>query len=233
MQDGEELAAQDDGEPAPERAAAPPGWDEPSAVIEAQVAGKPHERWHVELHELGIMFRGEGQDENVSRDDLSGLKLQATTNMFLLRIKLAVGKRMLVVQRDDAVKVARWLGRSAGARALTSPWFLIFLGVLYTVGSLPMAADPNLGTPASPLDPFGLALGLSALLVGAVGKIRPHRYLVLIDTIWIAALAAMLVWDVKQGSSMWWLALAAALVLAVVGHYRLFGVLQEASKEDS
>ncbi len=248
MQDGEELPAEDEtrestgdaeqategepSEPPPKRTAAP-GWDEPSAVLKTHVAGKPQQPWQVELHELGLSFRGEGQDENVSRDDLSAMKLQATTNMFLLRIKLAVGKRLLVLERNDAVTLARWLGPSAGAKALTSPWFLIFLGILYTVGSLPMDADPVLGIPASPLDPFGLALGLSALLVGVLGKLRPHRFLVLVDTIWIGALALMLGWDVYRGSSMWWLALAALLGLAVVGHYRLFGVLQEAAKTDS
>jgi hypothetical protein len=116
------------------------------------------------------------------------------------------------LSRRAAAAYAEWRGplRVADLRKAlkASTSWAIPIGILYLVGSLPIAGDDPL-----PLDVTGLVLGGGLVAIGIVGRLLATRWIFVIDAVWWVVFGTWISIGVVQGDSPWWLALVALAVM--------------------
>jgi hypothetical protein len=172
-------------------------------------------RWRLETAPEGL--RGECDD---------GASFEIPRSEFHRRAQLfdsALARRALVVRAPRRIlqleppsfrELQAWIGKDLLVRMELRKRFgwVLVIGVILILGSLPFPADPAAGIPAAPLQPVGLALGAVLILESLLARLRPDRIYVLLDSGWFAVLAADTVLDVVLGASPYW---ALAITLQV------------------
>jgi hypothetical protein len=102
------------------------------------------------------------------------------------------------------------------------------VGAFWMVTSVPLGCEKALGveTP-TPVDPFGLVMGVVLFVMGFVAQTRPHRVFFLLDSVWFMALSAWILVRIAVGTDgPFWLIFVAwcvMLVVAGVQSFRRFG----------
>jgi hypothetical protein len=136
--------------------------------------------------------------------------------------------RRRTFQLDDASLRAlrEWLGPEVLLKvALRSRLMAaIPVGAFWMVTSVPLGCEKALGvdTP-TPVDPFGLVMGIMLFVIGFVAQSKPHRVFFLLDSIWFLALSAQITMRVIAGTDgPFWLIFAAWCVLLIVSGVQLF-----------
>ena len=110
--------------------------------------------------------------------------------------------------------------------------YVLPFAVLFVVVSLPTSGDPQYGIEPLPFDPVSCGLGISLALIATGAKFFPRRVFFLLDSLWFAALAVMLLNDIAHGTHWSWMILVAVHIHVIVlgiRQYRRFSTLQDAT----
>jgi len=196
----------------------------PVVLEGVEPAGARH-RWTLTLYPDGL--RGERADGGARLHLLRGEapRMVQLVDTALLRCTVVFKKPVRATVKLDPAgyqQLERWLGRENLLRiALYQrlPWSLP-IGILFLLGSLPLAPDPAAGVPGHAADPVGAALGASLILQGLLSRRWPHPVFFLLDSLWFSVLAGQTVMGVLAGRSPAWLVLVALQVKLVVSGVR-------------
>ena len=202
---------------------------EEQAVLSLRQLGAPHV-WRVELSAGAMRFRApEGP-----ADELGGEALKRALTLThsigakpLLAVRLPRGKLVLVLGEDDVKSLVSHVGRDVITHAAVSSHaiFDILIGALIILSSL--GPDDPLEPATRSLKLLWLAIGGLAVGIGIGSKVRPHRVLLALDAVWMAALVANVIHDVVFGDyGVIWVLFVLILAPAAYGRLRMFSLLR-------
>ena len=199
-------------------------------MLSLRQLGAPHS-WRVELSPGAMSFIGPepGLTEKLTGDEL-GRSLTLTHSIAakpLLAVRLSRGKLVLVLGEDDVRAMVAHVGRAVVTRAAVASHgvFDMLIGALIIMSSL----GPNdpLEPSASSLKILWMAIGALAIGIGIGSKVRPHRVLLALDAVWMAALVANVIHDVVFGDyGVVWVLFVLILAPAAYGRLRMFSLLR-------
>jgi hypothetical protein len=202
--------------------------DEPT-VLSLRQLGAPKE-WRVQLSAGSMRFNApDGPSEVLTGDDLRrGLNLSHSIGAKpLLAVKLARGKLVLVMAEGDVRALVTHVGRDIVTHAAVASHaiFNILIGVLIIMSSL--GPDDPLEPGAGSLKLLWMGVGGLAVAIGIAAKLRPHRVLLALDAVWMAALVANVIHGVIFGSyGIFWALFVLVLAPAAYGRLRVFSLLK-------
>ena len=171
--------------------------------------------WILLLHDDHLRCVGPGQVEiSVQRHEMP---LVATLHdSLLIKPSLEVrsgGRHLFQFSREDFNLFKTWLGPTTKLdlkMALKRRFaYVLPFAVLFVVISLPMSGNVAAGVEPLPFDPILCSLGVSLAVMATAARLFPHRFFFLLDSLWFAALAGMLLYDIGQGASWTWLIMVA------------------------
>jgi hypothetical protein len=217
------MSPEPDSNSTNQEAAAQPGSG--SWAFNLEELGKKDRRWRIELRPSDLaLFEGDDPRPYVLlREQLHDQGAVFSEGMRVLSLKKPK-KVTLKLTPEATTAMADWLGKPLLARLYLKrryAWVLP-VAIIWVLGSLPIAGNPEAGTQAQPLDLVGLGLGLALVIAWAFAKWRPHCTLFLVDSIWFLWLAGYLIYDVVHGRSQLWLILVALLLWMVVTGLKQF-----------
>jgi hypothetical protein len=190
--------------------------------ISAKEKGRVERSWHLSLGEGIVATSGDSATFVLRRDEvaqsvviLDGLFLRRTVSF-----KKPVGK-VLRLDPQSFQTFTDWLGyQPTLALSLKQRYaWLIAIGVLFVLSSLPLAGDPQKGIAPIPFHPLDMGLGLSLVLIGVLSRRRPHRIYFLLDSAWFLILAISTSHNIVAGSSPFWLVVVLLQLSLVASGY--------------
>lgn len=204
--------------------------EEPEAELQVVNVARKQEAWTVCLHSDRLRFLRTGVAvHDVMRDDLFETAVLRDSGMLPRTLTLKIGKKQKGLQfsPDDFKTLNSWIqpltDNDLKMQLKRRFAFVLPIAVLFIVLALPMAGDPAAGVAALPFDAVSLTLGISLAAVVIASKIVPHRIFFLLDSLWFAALAGSIVFDVMTGESTWhWLFIVVIQVQVTVAGVRLY-----------
>lgn len=201
--------------------------DSPSQYRAIEV-GRQQRPWLLRLFPQGLRLEAED-----GRDSIHVLREQAVPSLHLLDGLLA--RRVLSLRRPRKLvlklelegfrALRRWIGPADCLRiALRGRLsYALPIGTLFLLTSIPLPADPTRGAAAVPFDAVSAIMGAALLLNGLLARIKPHRVLLLLDSLWFLTLAAQTAYRIGGGASWLWavlIALQLYLVRSGIGLYQ-------------
>ena len=194
-------------------------------AFDLEELGKKDRRWRLELRpsDLALFEGDDARPYVVLREQFHNEGAMFSEGMRVLWLKKPK-KVTFKLTPEVTTAMADWIGKPMLARLYLKrryAWVLP-VAIIWVLGSLPIAGNPEAGTQAQPLDLMGLGLGLALVIAWAFAKWRPHCVLFLVDSIWFLWLAGYLIYDVVHGRSRLWLILVALLLWMVVTGLRQF-----------
>lgn len=193
-------------------------------VLEGVEPGGARHRWTLTLYPDGL--RGEREDGGARLHLLRGEAPRRVRLVNNALVRAVVFKKpvraTLKLEPTGYHQLERWLGRDHLLRIALNqrlPWSLP-IGILFLLGSLPLAPDPAAGVTGHAADPVSAALGASLILQGVLSRRWPHPVFFLLDSLWFAVLASQTVMGVLAGQSPAWLVIVALQVKLVVDGVR-------------
>lgn len=205
-------------------------------MLSLKQLGAPH-LWRVELSSGAMRFvapdpGAAGGGSLVEK--LEGEALQRALTLThsigakpLLAVRLPRGKLVLVLTEDDVKALVHHVGRAVVTRAAVASHgiFDILIGALIIMSSL--GPDDPLHPETSTLKLLWMAIGGLAVGIGIGSKVRPHRVLLALDAVWMAALVANVIHDVVFGDyGVVWVLFVLILAPAAYGRLRMFSLLR-------
>jgi hypothetical protein len=196
-----------------------------SLAFDTEELGKKDRRWRLELRPSDLaLFEGDDpQPYVILREQFHKDGAMFSEGMRVLSLKKPK-KVTFKLTPETTTAMADWIGKPMLARLYLKrryAWVLP-VAIIWAIGSLPIAGNPEAGVQAQPFDPMGLGLGLALVIAWAFAKWRPHCNLFLVDSIWFLWLAGYLIYDVVHGRSKLWLILVALLLWMVVTGLKQF-----------
>jgi hypothetical protein len=205
------------------------------AVLSLRQLGAPH-NWRVELSPGAMRFLGPSPEAGAGSlvEKLEGDVLRRALTLThsiaakpLLAVRLPRGKLVLVLSEDDVKTMVAHVGRGAVTHAAVASHaiFDMLIGALIIMSSL----GPNdpLEPTASSLKILWMAIGALAMGIGLGAKLRPHRVLLALDAVWMAALVANVIHDVVFGDyGVVWVLFVLILAPAAYGRLRMYSLLR-------
>ena len=192
-------------------------------------------QWKLLLHPDRLRLDAQSDEpvQEVMRAELAE-KVRLTRSLSMkpcVTVKLGKKTRSFYLTHDDFAALKEWIGPPTAADLKVAlkrrfAWVLP-IGILFVVTSLPMRGDPAAGIEPSPFDLLGFTLGASLILLATLSRRIPHRNFFLLDSLWFQVLAGDLVYRICTGSSWVWVFVVLLLVsLARSGilEYRRFSV---------
>jgi hypothetical protein len=186
--------------------------------------GKKDRRWRLEIRPSDLaLFEGDDPHPYVILREQFPNDAVFEENIRALVLKKPK-KVMFKLTPEATSAVADWIGKSLLAcLCLKSRYVWVLpVAIIWIIGSLPIAGNPESGVQAQPFDVMGFGLGVGLLIAWAFAKWRPHPLLFLVDSMWCLCLAGYLINDVVHGRSKLWLILAALLLWMVVTGFKYF-----------
>jgi hypothetical protein len=209
-----------------------------ATALEATEVTPKKPRWRIELAPEGL--RGEREDGasfEIPRSEI--LRRAKVFDSPLARRVLVVRKPKFILQLEPSSyhELEAWLGKDLLRMELRKrhAW-VVPIGIILILGSLPLPADPAAGIEGAPLQLLGLALGAILIVQGILSRLRPDRIYLLLDSGWFTVLAADTVLDVAFGASPYWtpvIALQALLAAVSFRAWRRFGKMESSQKAQS
>jgi hypothetical protein len=210
-----------------------------ATALEATEVTPKKPRWRLELAPEGL--RGEREDG--ASFEIPRSELLRRVNVFdspLARRVLAVRDPKFILQLEPSSyrELEAWLGKDLLLRMELRKrlaW-VVPIGIILILGSLPLPADPAAGIEGAPLQLLGLVLGAILVVQGLLSRLRPDRIYLLLDSGWFTVLAVDTVLDVAFGASPFWtpvIALQAFLAAVTFRAWRRFGKMESAQKAQS
>lgn len=196
------------------------------------------ELWRVEAEPGQLAFAAtEGQHAERLAGDALAAALAISHSMGakpLLSVRLSIGKLVLVLTETDVQTLVRVAGPPLVTRAAVATHGLwdVAVGALMITSNLQPDTDAIDPTPRS-LQLAWMGLGALAVLIGVGAKLRPHRVLLALDAVWMAALVAYALHQLVFGSfGLLWM-LVMALVPIAYGRLRMFSLLAHPDRAEA
>jgi hypothetical protein len=177
--------------------------------LSAVEKGRSTKSWTISLGERLTATCVDGGNFSLRREEvvknlviLDGLIFRRT-----LSFKKPV-KKILQMDSQSYIAFENWLGFKTVLTMFLKQRFswIIAIGVLFIIGSLPMPGDAQTGIKAIPFNPLNCGMGFSLLLIGFFSKRFPDRMYFLVDSGWFFLLAITTLIDAfRKGSSIFWL----------------------------
>ena len=196
-----------------------------SLAFDLEELGKKDRRWRLELRPSDLaLFEGDDPRPYVLlREQFHEHGAVFSEGLRVLGLKKPK-KVTFKLTPETTTAMADWIGKPMLARLYLKrryAWVLP-VAIIWALGSLPIAGNPEAGIQAQPFHPMGLGLGLALVITWAFAKWRPHCNLFLLDSIWFLWLAGYLIYGVVHGRSKLWLILVALLLWMVVTGLKQF-----------
>lgn len=138
-------------------------------------------------------------------------------------------KRVFQFSPVDFATLMDWIGppteRDLGAALKRRFAWILPVGILFVLSSLPLSGDPAAGIEPLPFDPISCGLSIGLIAVGVVSRFVAHRVLFLVDSLWFLILAGSTTYNIFAGSNWLWMImvlLQISLVASGVKQYRRF-----------
>jgi len=152
----------------------------------------------------------------------------ALTGTPLLSLRLAGERIVLVMEEKDVKELVRGLGSQAAATTAVSVnanWDMLIGALIVFTSVQSLVAPPDDVAISVPLEGVRLAVGLLAVVTGLLGRLRPRRGLLLLDSVWMAALVADALHNLVFGEGLAWALLTAIMVPVAWGRIRIYQLL--------
>lgn len=199
------------------------------AVLSLRQLGAPHV-WRVQLSARTMRFAAPDGPAEVLEGDALKQALTISHSIGakpLLAVRLSRGKLVLVLSEEDVRRLVSHVGREIVTHAAVSSHgiFDILIGALIIISSL--GPDDPLEPTTRSIKLLWMGLGALAVAIGIGSKLRPHRVLLALDAVWMAALVANVIHDVVFGDyGAFWVLFVLILAPAAYGRLRMFSLLK-------
>ena len=110
------------------------------------------------------------------------------------------------------------------------------VGILFVLISLPLSGDPDAGIEPLAFDPISCGLGIGLIAIGVLSRFIAHRVFFLVDSLWFLILAGNITYNIVFGSNWLWMimvVLQLSLVASGVEQYRRFQPVRPSSAAQS
>lgn len=148
----------------------------------------------------------------------------------LIMVRLPRKKLFFNLEPAQFEKLTAWLGPPTirGLKATLRrkfPW-LLTVGILFVVTSIPLPADPEAGIEALPFDLIGATLGGLLIATSILSRIWPRPVLFLLLSAFFLALGVEFTVNIVRGEAgLWWAILVFICIITVkasISDYRRF-----------
>ena len=215
----------------------PPPLPTPDHTFEIDQETRKKQKWHLELYGDKLTLRSLEEDTYVEIPHDQAIDKIKTAKIFimppLLMIKDNKKKLSFRIAPDVDEIVNDWIGKPVLLKATLKQrlgWCLP-IGIIYVLGSLPLAGDPTIGLVALPFDPIGMSLGVALIILSILMKTKPQPILFLADSVWFFLLLCYTVFQILSGASIYWgiaILVHIMLIISGISHYKNFsGVKSE------
>jgi hypothetical protein len=184
----------------------------PEYVVEDMARRESRWRLRIRPADLALFEPNESQPLVILRERM---QTDAMLSEALQVLALKTPKRVTLKLSPEAMAaVVDWLGEGRLAAFYLKQRYswVLAIGVIWILASLPLPGDPESGVDSVPLDSFGMGMGVALTIAWGVAKWRPHPALFLVDSLWFLCLTAYLTLQVWHGRSGLWMILVVMLL---------------------